>query len=430
MRLPTTPRGAGAGVRPAVRRLARRLRSAALGATTARTRGWVPGEQVRADVAVHFADGAHRLYQLDQWLPVLERLHTERPVVLLLRRPDAHAQLAGRTSLRRVLLPSLDQLTTFYGEHPDLKVVLYVNNSAQNFQSLAFPSVRHVHVTHGESDKNSTVSNQAKAYDELFVAGEAARRRYRTGLLDLDESRLVPVGRPQLDLELPDPLGPSPRRTVLYAPTWEGESDANNYTSVDRYGVAIARAALSLPDVRLVYRPHPRLAGSADREVARAHREIVSLVDTAAREDPEAGHVVETDTDVLALLPRADLLVADVSSVTLDFLYLATPRPIVVTDRRCDRAGLLSAAPVAAAADVLDDTTLPALRTLLADRLVEDPMRAARERLRDLYFGPLAPGESTRRFLAAVGAAAERRDRLLAERAALRSGEAPPEAGR
>ena len=27
--------------------------------------------------------------------------------------------------------------------------------------------------------------------------------------------------------------------TITYAPTWEGEDDANNYTSVDRYGPRI-----------------------------------------------------------------------------------------------------------------------------------------------------------------------------------------------
>ncbi len=73
----------------------------------------------------------------------------------------------------------------------------------------------HIHVNHGESDKVSMVSNQAKAYDKVFVAGEAAVRRHRAALVDFDESTLVRVGRPQLDLNptptLPirAPAGPS-----------------------------------------------------------------------------------------------------------------------------------------------------------------------------------------------------------------------------
>jgi hypothetical protein len=45
---------------------------------------------------------------------------------------------------------------------------------------------------------------------------------------------------------------PSPRRTVLYAPTLQGESASNNYTSLDVLGEAIIAAALAVPDVCLV----------------------------------------------------------------------------------------------------------------------------------------------------------------------------------
>ena len=85
-------------------------------------------------------------------------------------------------------------------------------------------------------------SNNAKAYDRVFVAGEAAVQRHIEGLLEFDTSRLVRVGRPQLDLR-PDPLlAPTTRRTVLYAPTWEGDADYNDYTSVDTIGDPHRRA--------------------------------------------------------------------------------------------------------------------------------------------------------------------------------------------
>src|SRR5262249_7350732 len=100
---------------------------------------------------------------------------------------------------------------------------------------------------HGESDKVSMASNQAKAYDRVLVAGEAALRRYREALIEFDERRFVPVGRPQLDLRPEPVLPPTARRTVLYAPTWEGENAANNFTSVDVHGPAIAAATLPLP---------------------------------------------------------------------------------------------------------------------------------------------------------------------------------------
>ena len=94
----------------------------------------------------------------------------------------------------------------------------------------------HVHVNHGESDKQSMASNNAKAYDRVFVAGEAAVERHRAGLMEFDPARLVRVGRPQLDLHPGAAAFREPRRTVLYAPTWEGDADYNDYSSVDVYG--------------------------------------------------------------------------------------------------------------------------------------------------------------------------------------------------
>ena len=49
---------------------------------------------------------------------------------------------------------------------------------------------------------------------------------------------------------------------MLYAPTWEGDADYNDYTSVDTIGREIVRAILAVPDVRIVYKPHPKVVTS------------------------------------------------------------------------------------------------------------------------------------------------------------------------
>ena len=147
--------------------------------------------------------------------------------------------------------------------------------------------------------------------------------------------------------------------------------------------------------------------------VATAHERILRRVAAAAKADPGAGHAVSTEGSVLALLPATDALVTDVSSVGLDFLYLRTDAPLLVTDRRDDRAALAVDAPITAAADVVDSSTVGALGETVAARLADDVLRPERERMRRLYFGDLAPGESTRRFLDAIGEVIAERDRLL-----------------
>lgn len=367
----------------------------------------VPGE-----VVVYFADDPRRIYQLRQWLPVFELLDGRHPVLVVTRHPQTYTELSRLTTLRRVLAPAFPDLLELY-ESADPKVAIYVNNSMLNFQSLVASRMLHIHVNHGESDKVCMASNQVKAYDRVLVAGEAALVRYRAALLEFDESRFVRVGRPQLDLRLEPVLPPSERRTVVYAPTWEGESAANNYTSVDQYGSAIVAAALALPDVRVVYKPHPRVAISPDTAVAAAHRKIVRQVHAAARRDPGADHRVETDADILAVFLGCDLLVTDVSSVGLDFLYLHVDKPIFIADRYNDRLRLDTAAPVSRCADIVGATTINMLTPTLAARLTRDEHRAAREATRRHYFGDLAPGESTKRFLAAVDDAVLTRDRLV-----------------
>ena len=219
----------------------------------------------------------------------------------------------------------------------------------------------HVHVNHGESDKRSSFSNQVRAYNRVYVAGENAANRYREVLLGFDDDRIVAIGRPQLDVVHPPVLAASSRRTLLYAPTWEGETEDNNWTSLDVYGREIVRALLDVPGARVVYKPHPRVETTTSQAVASAHRDIVRMIGRAAAADPTAGHQ-HVDGEILALLAQCDALVVDVSTVALDFLYLRPELPLFLTDRRSDRERFVDDAPLAYGVDVLDRDSVGSLR--------------------------------------------------------------------
>ncbi|MEL7976907.1 CDP-glycerol glycerophosphotransferase family protein [Isoptericola sp. F-RaC21] len=368
-------------------------------------------ELPRYPVVAYFADTTNQAYQLRQWLPVLERVAERQPLAIVTRNWELTELLREVTTLPVLFTLRLDGLRRLY-ERIDVKTVVYVNNGWRNFQSLIYQRALHVHVNHGESDKISMVSNQAKAYDHVVVAGQAAIERHRRALINFDLDRLVVCGRPQLDLEVSPVLEPAPgRRTVLYAPTWSGEDDANNYTSLDLYGVAIVRALLGRPDVRVVYKPHPRVLTAEDPAITGAHAEIVRLL-TAARAGG-APHELPLDADILGLFEDADLLVTDISSVGLDFLYLRPDAPIVLTDRRTDRARIVAEAPIASAVDIVDGDTVGDVAGLLGANLAADPHHDARAAARDHYFG-FARGESSRRFLEFVADCVARRDALVA----------------
>ena len=364
-------------------------------------------------VIAYFAGDPTRTYQLVQWLEVLEILDGSHRVGLVLRDPDSADLVAARTDLKVFTAPTFPELTELYAEL-DAKVVLYCNNSVLNFESLLDSRRLHVHINHGESDKQSMASNNAKAYDRVFVAGGAAVERYLTGLLDFDAGRLVRIGRPQLDLPRTPLLEPSARRTVMYAPTWEGDADYNDYTSVDLFGESIVRGILAVPDVRLVYKPHPKVTTSLAPAIATAHERIMELVGDAAEADPAAGHTQVRYGDILAVMPGCDAIVTDVSSVGLDWLYLHTDKPILLTDRHGDTESLRQEVPISHCADVIDHTNVRRLTALLAERLDHDTRHLDRVAMRHHYFDDLHVGDSTTRFLAAVAEVVALRDRLVA----------------
>ncbi|GAA1779720.1 CDP-glycerol glycerophosphotransferase family protein [Nocardioides hankookensis] len=362
---------------------------------------------IHASVLAYFADDPTRSYQLIQWLPVLEQLDQHHPVAVVARDASTVAVLEKRTELPITLAPSFAELHELYAES-DAKVVLYCNNSMLNFQSLLDSRKLHVHINHGESDKQSMASNNAKAYDRVFVAGEAAVQRHEAGLLEFDTDRLVRIGRPQLDLRPPALLEPTELRTVLYAPTWEGDAEYNDYTSVDTIGADIVRAVLDVPGVRLVYKPHPKVTTSKVEAIRDAHQQILGLVAAAGGE-----HCAVTAGDILAVMPDCDAMITDVSSVGLDWLYLRTEKPIFITDRHHDAERLRQEVPVSRCADVLDEVDVAGLTALLTARLELDEHHLARVAMRHHYFDDHQVGDSTTRFLESVSELVALRDRLL-----------------
>ena len=369
---------------------------------------------LNAEVIVYFPDDTSRMYQMEQWLPVFEELNRHRKVMIIARNINSYRTLRTITQLSTIYLRRLRDLNEVL-EHNNFKLALYVNNSSLNFHCLMFSTLLHMHLNHGESDKVSMASNQAKAYDRVLVAGQAAVDRYVNNLIELDTRKLITVGRPQLDVTYPKVLRKSDRPTILYAPTWEGEREAMNYTSIDVYGVRIIQQLLETGKYRIVYKPHPR-AADINATTAAGHAAIIAAIEAAQEREPGVGHAVEMSAPIQGLFDHCAAMISDVSSVGLDFLYLATDQPLFLTDRRDDPERLLEAAPIAAGSYIIDSTSVKSLTTLMEAALTSDEKREDRLRMRQYYFGNVARGTSTQRFLEAVEEAITTRDEAMSER--------------
>ena len=319
----------------------------------------------------------------------------------MVRKISVYLELIKLTKLPVVYVPTFTDLMELYRVSP-LKAVMYVNNGMGNFQSLTVASLAHIHVNHGESDKICMVSNQVKAYDRVFVAGEAAVRRHRAALAEFNEQVLVRVGRPQLDLSPESALLDSSLKTILYAPTWAGEDEANNYTSMEYLAPLIIDAALKQPNSRVVYKPHPRIAGSANESIRKNHKYILRAIKKANSKHALPVHLIQETGDILATFPNVDVLISDVSSIALDFLYLKTEKPIILTDRRNNLTQLKIDSPLSTATQVLTKENINDAERLIAQALSEDAFLDERIALREFYFDNVQAGESAPRFFAAM----------------------------
>lgn len=358
------------------------------------------------EVIVYFADTMDSMYQLRSWYGPLQELHEAQGVTVVCMDSRTAAAIRAESGLPVITVArdaTLDALIL----RSDIKLILYVNYNPLNTAPLRTRSAIHVSLLHGDSDKGVSVSNQVKAYDVSFVAGQAAIDRYerRTILFDA-ASRCIAVGRPSMDTSR-RPDGPGPlagrRPVVLYAPTWEGGQASVAYSSLLTHADVLV-ASLIRAGIDVVYRPHP-LTGVRTAAYGEADAALRRLL-------TERGQTVSDLADIADDFDRADALVCDVSAVASD--WLATGRPLVVT--RAQRGhGFYEAA-----TDLL--RLVPRLRAedaegageLLMEQITQDPQRAERRTLTEYYLGDTSPGASLRRFLDACRDLAARRDELWA----------------
>jgi hypothetical protein len=355
------------------------------------------GRAFEQQVMLYFPTTLDSLYQLRPWFSALRALDATHPVVCVFKDSRTARVVRDETGLDCVTLARYGQLDEILSLS-DVKLALYVNHDPINFESLRFTSIVHVYLGHGDSDKGVSVSNQVKAYDLCFLAGQAALERTASAVMLYDaQARSVLIGQPQLDAApvvepRPDPTRP----TVLYAPTWEASQPSVSYGSLETHGVALVRALTGR--YRVGYRPPPR-NGVIRPSYAAADAAVRALADR-----------VDTDVPIEQSFADADLLITDVSAVTLS--WLPTGKPLLVTTPAVPYppSALMDVVPQLAPDDPFAE--------LVATHLSSDPAGAARAALIEHYLGDPTPGVATARFVAACGEAMRLRDREWAARRA------------
>ncbi|WP_413115881.1 hypothetical protein ACK1X7_30275 [Streptomyces sp. CY1] len=301
--------------------------------------------QRRPRTVLYFSGPRDRADQLTRWLGPVAALPT--PSLVIVRERELLEALEP-TPLPVLCVPSAAHLSQL--DLGGVRVALYPANTGRNIHLLRIPTMQHVFLAPGgDGDEAAAVDPYSKVYDQVWVAGEAGRRRHVQAAVGVEDADIVEIGRPQLDGLRVDRTGhtPAPLPTVLYAPTRDGAAgEPGAAGEQDTAGESLVRALLdSERPLRVLYRPHPP-TGHRTPEARAAHRRIVALIHAAnerrtadalgeAPEDAEAQRTedarrrAELTKRIAALDARLRRADADEAMLTRD---RAAPDPALLTE--------------------------------------------------------------------------------------------------
>ncbi|MFJ8056214.1 hypothetical protein [Streptomyces sp. NPDC096142] len=273
--------------------------------------------EYKPQTVLYFSGSKDSAYQVNMWLETMEELDT-RPLVLL--RERVILQNLAPTKAPVVCVPGGVHLMNM--DLSTVRVALYAANVGKNIHLLRVPTMKHVFIGHGDSDKLASVNPFSKVYDEVWTAGRAGRDRYAIADVGVRDDDIVEVGRPQLApiqtwRGVPDGRIP----TVLYAPTWEGWDNDPGNTSLLLAGENIVKKLLKAdPPVRVLYKPHP-FTGTVSSAAGSAHRKVIALVEKAAAQratDPRFQADAAVQTKAKADLARIEARIAELTGGGVD----------------------------------------------------------------------------------------------------------------
>src|SRR5690606_6956186 len=114
------------------------------------------------------------------------------------------------------------------------QTVFYLFNAQSNCRLVANRRLKHIFITHGESNKISSIKPITRIYDHVVMSGRLSLSRYyRSGLFDAHDyatRRLVMMGDTFIGRTWLGSVGRTP--VLFYAPTWEGGLPAEDYSSL------------------------------------------------------------------------------------------------------------------------------------------------------------------------------------------------------
>ncbi|MCI1978390.1 MAG: CDP-glycerol glycerophosphotransferase family protein [Bifidobacteriaceae bacterium] len=339
--------------------------------------------------AFFFGTDASQLYQVEMWLPLLNRLN--KPYFILTRSKSSFLALQSMTEVPIVYCRRFVDVEKVFV--PSLKTILYVNTALNNMQMVRFPQFTHIMLNHGDSDKVASFSPTMRMFDKNFVAGQAAIDRFIEHDVQVFPEQFEIVGRPQLNsVEVESRKFSSLREsTVLYAPTWSGWVSDSQYSSLFQ-GEEILRILIN-KGFRVIFRSHPMT--NKNPELMAVKRRMIEILE----HENEQGHhhlfgpAAESELSIIDCFNQSDMLITDVSSVPSDYLY--SLKPSIMMNVSSSAETFAEEFPLSRASYVVtvENGSVSSLNGTLDLIQSDDPMQQTRVELKKYYLSQAPEGK-------------------------------------
>jgi len=170
-------------------------------------------------------------------------------------------------------------------------------------------------------------------YDCHFLTGQLNREQVEQAIreygLENNGIKLYDIGYPKLDEMLSgkwnhnvimDELGlDNTKKTVIYAPSWD------EGLSLRTFGMAIIDALVKIPDINLIIKLHPISLVDDDHPYFEMYTGGINWKEALRKYEHHENVLFPITSYINPLLYISDLLITDVSSVALEYVFLERP---------------------------------------------------------------------------------------------------------
>ncbi len=271
----------------------------------------------------HTGEGmAHGPSHLNFWMPYFDCVY-DYTIILVRNLELYHWVMDNYPKFSIVYAKNGTDVDSFFSNLHYCRNVYYSSNTGNTLHTLKFNELKHIFLGHGDSDKSASAHKYFRAYDEIWVAGQAHIDRFKNAGFPIEQMQFVKVGRPSLRkiLEIGEQHW-SKRMLInfLYLPTWEGVYEEGNYSSVEISDQILYLLSSLFPNSNINVKFHPVTGSRDDR-----FKDIGQFLKSEFNQNEKVLDVWDKEVSVDTLISRSNIFICDISAVVSECLAANSP---------------------------------------------------------------------------------------------------------